>query len=331
MARVLCSAWDGGGNVNVHLALGARLVERGHDVRMLGSASMVERCEHAGIRATAGDMWGSGLPDQLASAAREADVLLPDLLLPRDALAAAEASGLPVGVVVHTLWSFVPAFDGADGMMGAGFLDQLDRFDRLLVFTARELDTGDVPDNARYVGPAIEPEGPDAGWVPPPRSLVVVSLGTTDLGEGPVLQRVLDALADAPVDVIATVAPHVDRSALRVPANARVTGLIRHAALLPHADVFVGHAGHGGIMSALAFGVPIVCIPLDRDQPHNAARVEAVGAGRTVSKDADPGAIRDVVQAVRTGESYRVAAVRMANAIAGYGDRAVDEVEALLR
>jgi UDP:flavonoid glycosyltransferase YjiC (YdhE family) len=113
---------------------------------------------------------------------------------------------------------------------------------------------------------------------------------------------------------------------VRVPPNAQLLPLTRHAALLPHADLFIGHAGHGGIMAAMAFGVPMVCVPLDRDQPSNAARVEAVGAGRTVAKDADPATMASVFEAVRTGSREREGAIAMANANA-----AVEAVESLAR
>jgi MGT family glycosyltransferase len=300
--RVACSTWPGGGNVAVFRALADQLRARGHEVTL--------ECA-----------WPMPAPP-------DGDVLLLDHMAGVDDIEAAMATGRPVAAVVHTLWSFVPSLEGT--WAPPGYLDALASLDRLLVFTARELDgSATVPANLRFVGPAIEPEGPDAGWQPPDRSLVVVSMGTTDMGEAPVLQRVLDALATAPVDVVVTVGSHIDAEALHVPANARVTGFVRHAALLPHADVFVGHGGHGGIMAALAFGVPIVTLPLDRDQPHNAARVEAVGAGRTVDKDADPTTIREAVEAVRTGERERIGAIRMANAIAEHRDAAVREVEAL--
>jgi UDP:flavonoid glycosyltransferase YjiC (YdhE family) len=237
------------------------------------------------------------------------------------------ASGRPAATVVHTLWSFVPSLEGS--FAPPGYLDVLARFGRHLVFSVRELDAGPLPANVRHVGPVLEPEGPDAGWRPPDRSLVVVSMGTTDLGEAPVLQRILDGLAPLPVDVVATVGRHVDPAALRVPANARVTGFVRHAALLPHADLFIGHGGHGGIMAAGAFGVPMVLVPLDRDQPHNAARAEAIGVARVVHRDAEPDAIRAVVEAVRTGERERLGAMRLANAIAAFGNAAVEEVEGL--
>jgi UDP:flavonoid glycosyltransferase YjiC (YdhE family) len=123
----------------------------------------------------------------------------------------------------------------------------------------------------------------------------------------------------------------LDVASLRVPANARVVGYTRHAALLPHADLFVGHGGHGGIMAAGAFGVPMVLLPLDLDQPHNAAKAAAYGAARSLPKDSEPDAIGAAVEAVRTGTTERSRAIDLANAIAGYGDAAVTEIESLLR
>ncbi len=112
---------------------------------------------------------------------------------PLNGLESVLAAGVPAATVVHTLWSFVPSLEGS--FAPAGYLDVLARFRRHLVVGVRDLDGGDVPANVRHVGPVLEPEGPDAGWLPPARSLVVVSMGTTDMGEAPVLQRVLDALA----------------------------------------------------------------------------------------------------------------------------------------
>ena len=301
--RIACSTWDGGGNVAVFRALKARLEASGHDVELQVG-------------------WDK-------APLLEGDVLLVDHMTTASGLEAVLASGRPAATVVHTLWSFVPRLEGT--FAPPGYLDVLARFDRNLVFTVRELDDGVFPPTVRHVGPVLEPEGPDAGWRPPDRSLVVVSMGTTDLGESAVLQRILDGLATLPVDVVVTLGEHVDRAALRVPANATVTGFVRHAALLPHADLFIGHGGHGGIMAAGAFGVPMVLIPLDRDQPHNAARAEALQTARVVHRDAEPEAIRAAVEAVRTGERERLGAMRLANLIAGYSNAAVDEVEALAR
>ena len=302
--RVACTTWDGGGNVVVFRALADRLRARGHDV-------------------TVEVGWDR-------PAATGGDVLLVDHMSTAAVFESARASGRPVAALVHTMWSFVPLLEGT--FAPAGYLDTLRSLDRLLLCTVESFDrASDVPRNATYVGPVLEPEGPDAGWSPPARSLVVVSMGTTDMDEAPVLQRVLDALAMSPVDVVATVPPHIDRKSLRVPPNAQLTPLVRHAALLPHADLFIGHGGHGGIMAAMAFAVPTVCVPLDRDQPLNAAHLEAVGAGRTVAKDADVATMAEVFEAVRTGSREREGAIGMANAIAAYGNAAVDAVESLAR
>jgi UDP:flavonoid glycosyltransferase YjiC (YdhE family) len=302
--KIACSTWNGGGNVAVFRALGSRLEARGHKVTIQ--------------------------VDHRAPVDTKGDVLLVDHMTSNAGLEAAVASGVPTAAVVHTLWSFVPSLEGT--FSPPGYLDALTRLDRLLVFTVEALDgSTSVPPNLRFVGPVLEPEGPDAGWLPPARSLVVVSMGTTPMGEAPVLQRILDALEPLYVDVVVTLGEHLDPSSFRVPANAQLLPFARHSALLPHADLFIGHGGHGGIMAAMAFGVPMVLVPLDRDQPHNAARAEAVGAARVVSKDADVGAIRAAVEAVRTGERERRAVIDMANAIAGYGHAAVAEVEALGR
>jgi hypothetical protein len=47
--RFLIVAWDGGGNAPPALNLGARLVQQGHCVRLLGWESMAVRAVAAGI------------------------------------------------------------------------------------------------------------------------------------------------------------------------------------------------------------------------------------------------------------------------------------------
>ena len=46
------------------------------------------------------------------------------------------------------------------------------------------------------------------------------------------------------------------------------------------ADVFVTHGGMNSISEALVCGTPMVVIPFVSDQPVNARRIEALGAGK---------------------------------------------------
>jgi UDP:flavonoid glycosyltransferase YjiC (YdhE family) len=104
-----------------------------------------------------------------------------------------------------------------------------------------------------------------------------------------------------------------------------------HARLFPSAAIVVTHAGLGTVMMALAHGVPLLCVPLGRDQFFNASRVEAIGAGRVVHSDAGGQTIADAARALIDDAAARAAASRMAATIAGYrnGEAAMLELEDL--
>ncbi len=298
------------------------------------------------------------LADEVAAEVRRVPtgVAVVDYMQPA-ALSGAEAAGVPVVALVHTLHHRVAAGDRSPMYMAADeagvnairadlglppvtrLPELLDRAALVLVATLEELDRPDGPARpaVRHVGPLVEGPGDDAGWTPAggPEDgpLVVVGMGTTPMDEGPVLQRVLDALDGCPVRVLATLGPHLDAGSLRAPANATLAGYLRHAAVLPHAGAFVGHGGLGSIGAALAAGVPVVCLPLGREQPDNAEAVAAVGAGRVVAPDAPPTEIREAVLGVLEDEGCRATAARLAEVIRALDGRAraAREVEALLR
>lgn len=106
--------------------------------------------------------------------------------------------------------------------------------------------------------------------------------------------------ADLDVQVVATVGPHLDPSSFRVPANAVVNGL------------------------------PIVCVPLDRDQPHNASLVAAAGAGVVVNTGAPLAAYRGAIDAALRDAGVRAAAERLAGSIPAIEGAPADAVESLL-
>jgi UDP:flavonoid glycosyltransferase YjiC (YdhE family) len=91
----------------------------------------------------------------------------------------------------------------------------------------------------------------------------------------------------------------------------------------------ITHGGHGTVMKALIAGVPLVVVPLGRDQPDNAGRVVHAGAGIRLRKNATASALRAAVSRVTKDPRYRAAARRMAARLASERDdnRAVDELE----
>jgi MGT family glycosyltransferase len=257
------------------------------------------------------------------------------------ALCGAEASFRPSVALVHTLYAANLDDDGGllpmqaaatiDGTTAvraelslppvAGFGALLDRQTTLLVTCPEALDDprGPRAANVRYVGPVQEEAGPDAGWRPPGvddgRPLVVVGLGTTPMNEGPVLQRLLTALGDAPVRVLATLGDHLDPQDLEVPTNVHLSGHVRHAATLPWASAVVSHAGLGTVLAALSHGLPQVCMPSGREQPLNAAAVERVEAGCTVQPTASADEVRAAVLRTLSDMELRAGAARMALSI----------------
>lgn len=141
-----------------------------------------------------------------------------------------------------------------------------------------------LPPSTRHVRPADpEPARGSAGWAPPAsgQPLVYASLGTAFNQEaGDLYARVLAGVRDLPVDLLVTVGRELDPAELGPqPANVRIERYVPQWAVLPHAAVAVTHGGSGGVIGALAHGVPVVALPLGADQPSNAARVEALGVG----------------------------------------------------
>ena len=100
---------------------------------------------------------------------------------------------------------------------------------------------------------------------------------------------------------------------------------------MPDADLVITHAGHGTVIRALAAGVPMICIPLGRDQHDVAARVVWRGAGSKLRSKVESAAIRRTVATALEDSRYKQAASEISEAISKETgqDLAVEELEAL--
>lgn len=217
----------------------------------------------------------------------------------------------------------------------ASVLENFERADRLLLMTSRafEYETFTPPPNVRVVGPRLDDPAWAGDWAPPGGDgpLVLVGMSSTYMDHADVLQRVASALGGLPVRGVLTTGPSISPDAIDAPPNVEVVERAPHSQVLRHASAVVTHAGHGTVIKALAAGVPVVALPLGRDQLDNAARVTHHGAGLRVKPTAKPGAIAKAVRRVLEEPSFAANAERLAAAIAAETarDQAADELEAL--
>jgi MGT family glycosyltransferase len=302
------------------------------------------------------ELWlgGSVAHDVLDELEREpADVLVADAML-LGAISAGEAADIPTvalfhaayalmrgGMLVDLLSPALPDLNTVRAELGLPAVDGIpevhDACTLNLVALPREFEPPiPVPDNVRFIGPVLD--GPaltrttdELVVADGPEPLVVVSLSTSYQGQVELIQRLVDALGALPVRVVVTTGPAVEHGSIRPAANTTVVGFVPHTALLPNASLVVTHAGLGTVMASLGHGVPMLCVPMGRDQFFNASRVEELGAGRMLGPDANEETIAQVVRELLDDPGAREGAKRMAGVIAGYGgaDDAVAELARL--
>jgi UDP:flavonoid glycosyltransferase YjiC (YdhE family) len=128
------------------------------------------------------------------------------------------------------------------------------------------------------------------------------------------LERIVAALATLPIRALVTTGGATLRST--PPDNVHVARFVPHAQVLPEAAAVVTHAGLGTVHAALAHGLPLVCLPIGRDQPDNAARVQWHGAGVRLSPKSSPEVIRAAVVRVLGDPAFALSAGRLAAAFA---------------
>jgi UDP:flavonoid glycosyltransferase YjiC (YdhE family) len=160
---------------------------------------------------------------------------------------------------------------------------------------------------------------------------VLVALSSTFQNQAATMQTVLDAVAALPLRALVTRGPSLAGTSLRVPANAVAVDAAPHDAVMREASLVVTHCGHGTVMRALAHSLPMLCLPMGRDQNDNAARVVARGAGLRLTPDADVAAIREAVTSLLQDDAFAAAASRLGSAIAAAEPQSalVDELETL--
>ena len=371
-AKILMVAWDGAGTLPPQRALVRGLLARGHAVHVIAGDSVKAAFEADGAKVhplpqnlqfdaatpfkdeevIATICMGEGFGSELLLAVDQInpDVLMIDNFMAKT-LIAAKRSGVPTVLLNTTILGattemfnalFEPLLGelnqyatklGAAGFPSVSAL--MDAADLQLVFSYREFDPI-KPQSSKtvHVSPLrmVESTGtsrPEKSG----RALVLASLSSGYQDQTALLQRICDALAQLPVEGIVTTGRAVAPEALIAGDNTKVFRFVAHEELLPSTDLLITHAGHGTVMAGVKFGVPMLCVPMGRDQPQIAARVAELGLGAMLNADATVEEIRKAAADVLANGEFRERARRFATSLADHPglDAAVDLIERLLR
>jgi MGT family glycosyltransferase len=234
--------------------------------------------------------------------------------------------------------TMLPPLNALRSDMGLAGLSSIDAFLRgmplLLSFTAEpfEYPRSDWPDNVVMVGASPwEPRCAPPDWLARiDEPIVLVTTSSEFQDDGRLVEVALQALADEPVHVIATVPSARVPATGSLPGNAHVETFLAHSQVLPRAACAVTHGGMGATQKALAHGVPVCAVPFGRDQMEVARRVEVAGAGtRLPARRLRPDRLRAAVRAAM-GRRDGAARVAAGYAAAGGAEAAADALEGRL-
>ncbi|MGY4368690.1 UDP:flavonoid glycosyltransferase YjiC (YdhE family) [Bradyrhizobium sp. LB1.3] len=202
----------------------------------------------------------------------------------------------------------------------------LELFDRparflLAMSAAFDFPAVSLPSNVRYIGPLLD----SSDWAKPwnfswshgsdrPRALV--SFSTTNQDQADVLQRAVNAIGCIRMEAVATLGPALKDINLHAPANVTLLPSAPHDAVMKQVSLVVTHGGHGTVSRALLHGLPLLVMPMGRDQGDIAARVEACGIGLIVAPTAPETEISAAINCLIEGPQFRAAARRLRDIIA---------------
>ncbi|HEU4411452.1 MAG TPA: nucleotide disphospho-sugar-binding domain-containing protein [Polyangiaceae bacterium] len=178
----------------------------------------------------------------------------------------------------------------------------------------------DLPPQVHYVGPCLLDEGEGGAWRNPFTNgdpLVYCTSGTVSDPRA-LVRAAIEAVRGQRVNLFVTLGPQVAPSELGdLPPNVAAASFVPQHLVLEHASAVICNGGSGAVMGALAAGRPLVVMPQIADQPENAARCVALGAGVTLPQQRlSPAALRQALFTVLDEPSYAAAARQMAASVA---------------
>lgn len=350
--RILIVHWDGAGNQPPQRALARALVRRGHEVHVLTGDSVAADSRSDGavvhLFATARqfsseqqrspeeethfimtEVWGSAAVAADFSAIVEdvrPDLCLIDCMLV-SILSASRARGIPTGVLFHSVYAgfdqlLDPLMEKLMGAAKPSYSRFLETLGSVLVFSYPAFNslTKFAP-CVHHVGPIREPVE-SAPWPRrhPDRPFILVSLSTSFQNQYPVLKRICEALSSLPVEALITTGPNMSAQQFSAGGGVELRSFVPHDRVIAFTDLLITHAGHGTVMAGAGAGVPMLCMPMGRDQPFVASRVEALGLGRALSQEASVSEIAKTVMEMAGDSRLHASSRAFAARVSRFGD-----------
>jgi MGT family glycosyltransferase len=236
---------------------------------------------------------------------------------------------------------FLPGLNGACARLGVPALSYaMDLFDRparvlLAISRAFDFEADRLPTNLRYVGPLLDQPSWSEPWRAPwrrRRPHVLVAGSTGAQGQRELIQKIIRAMGQLAIEAVATSGPNLDVNTLQAPGNVHLLRSAPHDTVMQEVSLVISQGGHGTVNRALVNGVPLLILPMGRDQGDNAARVESKGAGLRLPPTASETEIAGAAARLIFEPDFRRAARRLGGAIRADIDRAglVQEMEAIV-
>ncbi|MBB5858226.1 glycosyltransferase [Amycolatopsis umgeniensis] len=193
-----------------------------------------------------------------------------------------------------------------------------------------------LPTTARSFHIPVPGRGPVPEWHVEGRPTLYFTLGTIfNTESGDLFARALAGLREIDATCVVTVGNLLDPAEFGgQPEHIHLAKYLPQDDVLPYCDAVLSHGGSGSLLGAIAYGLPMVLLPMGADQPHNGDRVTGLGLGKVLDViDATPEDIRDAVSAVLREPSYREAAGRLRDEVTTYPppEKTVPLLEGLLR
>lgn len=154
---------------------------------------------------------------------------------------------------------------------------------------------------------ALHPKDELPAWIKqlPQRPTIYASLGTA-FANVDIFRAILRGLRDESVNLVVTIDDFDPGQFGPQPPNVHIEHYLPQDSIFPFCSLVITHGGAGTVRTALAYGLPMVIIPIAADQPNNAQRCAELGVARVIPSDRHtPEAIREAARAILGDQTYR--------------------------